>query len=120
MNKEIQKKAQELQVLEQHLQSFLAQKQMIQLELNEALNALEEVKKTKDEIYKILSGVMIKANKQSIIEELEEKKKLSELKINSIEKQEAMIEKKASELRSEINSLMQETMREEKKAKHEK
>ncbi len=114
MDKEIQKKVQELQVFEQHLQSFLAQKQMIQMESSETINALEELKKTKDEVYKIISGIMIKADKDSLLKELEEKKKLSELKINSIEKQEALIEKKASVLRSEINSVMNE----EKKAKH--
>ena len=106
LSKEIQQKIQELQILEQHLQGFLAQKQAFQLELNEATNALDELKKTKDEVYKILSGIMLKAMKEDLIKELEEKKKLLELRINSIEKQELLLEKKSNELKNEITGEM--------------
>ena len=105
-SKEIQEKIQELQILEHNLQSILAQKQSIQIELNEVENALNELKKTKDETYKVLSGIMIKADKNTLIKELEEKKKLSDLRISSIEKQEKLIEDKAMHLKEEVSSLV--------------
>lgn len=92
----------ELQALEQHLQGFLAQKQVVQIELQEILNAIEEIKKTNDDIYKILSGVMLKAEKETLLKELEERKKLSELRINSIERQENIINEKIGKLRETI------------------
>ncbi len=94
----------EFQILEQQLRGFLAQKQMVQVELQEIENALEELDKTKDEVYKILSGVMIKADKDTLKKELEEKKKISDLRISSIEKQEKSLEEKIITLKEKISS----------------
>ena len=46
---------------------------------------------------------MLKSDKKTIISELEEKKKVLELRINSIEKQEKLLEKKVEDLRSSIS-----------------
>ena len=92
----------ELQVLEQHLQSFLAQKQIIQVEMQEVSNALMELGKTRDDVYKILGAMMIKADKDYLSKELEEKKKLAQLRINSIEKQEKNIELRIEKLNKEL------------------
>ena len=62
---ETNKKIQELQILEQNLQNLIMQKQSVQIELNESLNALEELKISDDEVYKVLGGIMIKADKNS-------------------------------------------------------
>ena len=102
LSEESSKKIQEIQFLEQQLQAFLAQKQSIQIELNEVMNAMDELKKTKDEVYKILSGIMIKSEKEALEKELHEKKNLSELRINSIEKQEKLIEEKKAKLQKEL------------------
>ncbi len=102
LSEESSKKIQEIQFLEQQSQAFLAQRQSIQIELNEVLNAIEELKKTKDEVYKIVSGIMIKSEKEIMEKEMQEKKALLELRINSIEKQEKLIETKKVKLRSEL------------------
>ena len=96
----------ELQILEQHLQSFLAQKQIIQVELQEISNAINELAKTKDDVYKVLGAMMIKTDKDSLSKELEEKKKLAQLRINSIEKQQRNIEERAEKLNKEITMKM--------------
>jgi len=103
LDKETNKKIEELQVLESHLQSFLAQKQGIQIELNEICNAIEELKNCDEEVYKIISGVMLKSTKEKLSNELEVKKKSLEMKINSLEKQEKLLDKNASDLRKEVN-----------------
>lgn len=101
---ETNRKIQDLQILEQNLQGFAMQRQAFQIELNEIANALDEIKKTKDEIYKIVGNVMIKGDKDSVSKELEEKKRVLELRIGAIEKQEKLIESKTNELREEIDS----------------
>lgn len=103
LDSETSSKIQELQSLEQQLQNFLMQKQSMQVESNESANALNEVKKADDEIYKIVSGIMIKIDKNTTIKDLEEKVKVLDLRITSIEKQEKLIEERAEKLRKEIN-----------------
>jgi prefoldin beta subunit len=107
INQETSNKIQDLQLIEQNLQQFLMQKQSFQLELNESVNAIEELKISDNEVYKILSGIMIKSEKQKIISDLEEKKKILEIRINSLEKQEKLVSDKAESLRKEINSLIE-------------
>ena len=104
IDKDIAKKVQDLQMLDQNLQGFIAQKQVNQLELNESNNALDELKKTSSsEVFKITGGIMIKTKKEDLVKNLEEKKKLLDLRVNSIEKQEKLLEEKASKLREDIN-----------------
>jgi len=100
--KKLQEKIQELQLIEQNLQNFSLQKQAFQIELNETTSALDETKKSKGDIYKIIGQVMLKANKENIINELEEKKKILELRINSIAKQEALLQKRGEEIKKEL------------------
>lgn len=96
------KNIQELQILEQNLQNSIMQKQAIQIELSEISNALKDLKKSDDEVYKIAGGIMLKSNKADLTKELEEKKKILDLRISSIEKQEKNLEEKAGKLKKEV------------------
>lgn len=100
------RKIEELQILENQLQGFLAQKQAIQVELNEIDNALAELNKTNEEVYKMTSGFLIKSDSKDVIKELEEKRKLFKLRVESMEKQEKLIDKDVNKLRDEINSMV--------------
>ncbi len=102
------KKVQELQILEQQKQIFLMEKQSVQVELNEVNNASDELKKTDDEVYKILGGIMIKASKNILVQELNEKQRVLNIRISALEKQENLIEEKINKIRSEVVSLMKE------------
>ncbi len=108
IDKETEKRIEELQILEQQLQKFLMEKQAMQVELNETENALGELNKTNDEVYKILGGVMIKSNKEELIKELKEKKKLFEIRISSIEKQEGLLSNKTEEMKRELQEILKE------------
>jgi len=102
-NNSREQKVKDLQMIEQNVQNLSLQKQTSQVELNEINNALAEIEKTNDEIYKILGGIMIKTDKTALKKELGEKKKLLELRIQTIEKQEKLVSEKAKKLRSEIS-----------------
>jgi len=104
LSKDITAKIEELQILEQNLQAFLMQKQAIQIDLNETVNAINELKNSKGEVYKILGGIMIKSDREITLKELEEKKKILDLRIGSMEKQEKLIETKSEALRKEISA----------------
>ncbi|HLC31629.1 MAG TPA: prefoldin subunit [Candidatus Nanoarchaeia archaeon] len=94
----------ELQLVEQQLQMLLMQKQQFELEQNELLNALAELATT-SEAYKSLGGIMIKTDVKKLKVELEERKKTNALRIQSIEKQQALMEKKDDELKKELASV---------------
>ena len=95
-------KIQELQILEQNLQTILLQKQNFQIELAENTGALEELRKSEDDVYKIIGQLMIKTEKSKIENELQEKKKMLELRIKTLENQENSIVEKVEELRKEF------------------
>ena len=101
VNKEAQDKIQELQLLEQNMQSFMMQKQNFQTQLAEIESALKETGKSKD-AYKIIGNIMVKGDKKEIEKELKEKKEMFELRIKSIEKQEEKLKEKASQLQKEV------------------
>jgi prefoldin beta subunit len=99
---ETQKKIQELQSMEHGLQSILMQKQAFEMELNDSENALSEVTKSGDEVFKIVGQIMIKTNKAEVVKELTHKKELLTLRLKSIEKQEAGLSKDLDELKEEV------------------
>ena len=102
MNKETQEKIQELQILEQNIQSLVIQKQAFQMELSETENAILEVGKSKDEVYRITGSIMLKTDRSEVEKELKEKKDILSLRLKSIEKQESSIREKLDKLREEV------------------
>lgn len=101
LQKETEQKISQLQMYEQSLQSFLAQKQQFQAQLVETESALEEIQHT-DTAYKIVGNIMALANTTELKAELESRKEMMELRIRSIEKQENQVREKTQKLQSEI------------------
>ena len=102
IDKETQQKIQQLQVFEQTFQQMLMQKQAFQMELTETENALTEVSKSKDDIYKMVGQIMIKTDKNKIEEELKKKQELLSLRLKTFEKQETELTKQLEDLRKEV------------------
>lgn len=102
LDKETQEKIQELQSFEQNLHALLMQKQAFQMELNETENAMFEVKKSKDDVFKIVGNIMVKSNKEKIEQDLKKKQELLSLRLKSIESQEKDFSKRAEELKKEV------------------
>lgn len=101
-NKPEENKIQELQLLEQSLQNTLMQKQAFQMELSETQAALGELKNSGDEVFKIIGQLMIKSEKSKITDDLENKEKILNLRISTLEKQENSLTEKFEDLRKEI------------------
>lgn len=98
-NKERQ--IQEIQILEQNLHNLLLQKQAFQMEISETQAAKKEIKNSED-VFKVIGQLMIKAEKEKVKEELLNKEKLLDLRMQSIEKQETSLEEKLDSLRKEV------------------
>ncbi|MFA6888566.1 MAG: prefoldin subunit [Candidatus Woesearchaeota archaeon] len=103
---ESQEKIQQLQTIEQSLQQMMKPRQQLQVQLMEITSAQEELKKT-DKAYRIISNIMVAAEKAPLDKELTEKKVRVELRIKSIEKQENTLKEQAKTLREDIMKTMQ-------------
>jgi len=93
---------QEMQLIEQSLQNILLQKQAFQMELSEVDAALKELGTTGEEVFKIVGNLMIKTEKKKTQEDLENKKKLLELRLKTFDNQEESLSQKLEKLRDQI------------------
>ena len=102
IDKETQEKIKELQLYEQNLNNLMMQKQAFQVELNETENALTEINKSKDEIFKLIGNIMVKSDKEQIEKELKKRRDMIDLRLRSIEKQEEPVQKQLDELKKDV------------------
>ena len=103
MKEEIQQKMQDMQVFEQNLQSLLIQKQNIHVQLSEIDSALIELKSAKD-AYKLVGGIMVLSKKEDLVDSLNQRKKMFELRMKKIEEQEKEFQEKSKKLKTAIIS----------------
>jgi prefoldin beta subunit len=102
-----EEKIQKLQLLEQNMQNYLAQKQQFQSQAVEIDSALEELK-DQTTAYKIVGNIMVSAKREDLEADLKKKKEMIDLRIKSIEKQEDLIKKKAKTIQEEVLGDMKE------------
>jgi prefoldin beta subunit len=97
-----------LQQLQQNLQAIMMQKQQLEVEMVETDRALEELKKAgaDDAVYKNAGSVLIKAKKEEVVKELEEKKELSNTRVMVLGKQEARVKENLKEVENKINEMI--------------
>ena len=94
---------QEMQILEQRLQNSIFQKQAFQMELAETDSAILELEKAGDEVFKIIGQLMVKFEKSKMKDELPDKKKILDLRIKSLEKQESSLNEQVEKLREKFS-----------------
>jgi len=96
----------QFQAYQQQAQNVLAQRNAFSLELRDINNALDELKKTEEEkVYKISGPLLIKSNKEEVMKELEERRDIIELRLKTLERQEAKIKEKLEELKEKIKGM---------------
>jgi len=104
----LQEQIGKMQQSQQNLQSILAQKQQVEMENIESERALEELQKVNDDehVYKYAGSILIKSDKKTLIEELEEKKELSKTKTTVLSKQEERIKVSLQEQEKKIQEML--------------
>ncbi|MDD5023223.1 MAG: prefoldin subunit beta [Candidatus ainarchaeum sp.] len=104
-NPELEKNLMQYQNLEKQLQSAMLQKNQLQLQVNEIDLAIKELSKTsEEEVFKSIGAIMVKTTKENAQKDLEDRKKMSELRINSLTKQEEQLKSKLDELREVLEA----------------
>ena len=103
---EAQEKLMQLQLLQQRLQVFAAQKQQLQIQQMEVENALKEVSKTKKPVYSLIGGIMIERPIAEVKTELTNTKKDIDIKIKNLERQEKKIVSNAEEIQKEVTKIL--------------
>jgi len=101
---QVQERFLRLQQLQQTLQSVLAQKQQVELELSEIGQASSELEKLTDDavIYKATGSLMIKAEKTKVTTELNERKDLLNTRVTILTKQEERVRAQLKEVQTKL------------------
>lgn len=101
MNDDTKEKINQLQNLEQNINTIIGQKQQFQSQQIEIENALSQVKKT-DKVFRIIGSIMVASSKDDVNKELNEKQDLVNLRLKTMEKQEEKLKNKANDIQKEV------------------
>lgn len=94
--------------LQQNLQSILLQKQQVDAESSEVDRAIAELKKASetDAVYKSAGNILIRAKKEDLMKDLEERKELSGTRSTVLTKQEQRVRESIKELSTKLESAL--------------
>ena len=97
-----------MQQAQQNLQSIMAQKQQLDLEQHESNKALEELNKINDDetVYKYAGSILVKSNKKTLVDEIEEKNELAKTRSTILAKQEERVKQTLKDQETKINEMM--------------
>ena len=104
----LQEQIGKLQQSQKNLQSIMTQRQHLEMEKAETEKALEELKKIADDdsVFKQAGTVLIKSNKKTLVDELEEKIELAKTRSTVLEKQEVRVKESLKEQEAKITEMM--------------
>ncbi len=106
MDKQIQQKVEQLQIIEQNLQHILLQKQNMQVRLSEVDSAINALNNSKKQSFKIIGDVMIESSSEDLLKDLNSKKEVLEVKVKSYDKQEEKLKTSAKSIQEEVIKTM--------------
>lgn len=89
------------------MQALGMQRQQFQAQLFEIDGALKEISGS-PVVYKIVGGIMIGSDKAALQKDLQGRKEILELRIQTLEKQEKQLKDKAKKLQEEVLSSVKE------------
>ncbi len=94
----------QLQMLEQNMKALDMQRQNMQLQLMEAENSLKELETYEGKPFKIVGPIMIAAEKDVVIKELNEKVELLKVRVDGFTKQEATLKEQFESIQTKLMS----------------
>lgn len=105
---QVQHQIAQLQQIQQQVQAILAQKSQIELTLRETERALEELEKLSDDavIYRSIGELLIKTDKNTVKNDLSEKKETYTLRLKTLEKQEERIQARYKQLQEQLRQAL--------------
>ena len=103
MPNEMERALIQVQSQNQQLQQILMQKQAMMVQQREIEHALEELEKSKDDVFKSIGPVLVKSTKEDVTKDLSELKEEIDLRVKGLDKQ----EKKLKDLLEESQEKLQ-------------
>ncbi len=101
VDKDVQENISKLNLLQQRLQLFGAQRQQMQIQLAEIENALKEIK-GQQKVYKMVGGLLVEKSATEMSKSLNSEKKDLYDKVKKLETQERDSQIKAEKIQAEI------------------
>ena len=94
--------------LQQNLQAITLQKQQIDIESSELERALTELKKAADTdaVYKSAGNILVRAKKDELLKDLEERKELANTRSTVLGKQETRVRENIKDLQAKIEDAL--------------
>ena len=104
----LQEQIGKLQQSQQNLQSIMTKRQHLEMEKAETEKAIEELKKIADDdsVFKQAGTVLIKSNKKTLVDELEEKIEFAKTRSTVLQKQEVRVKESLKEQEAKITEMM--------------
>lgn len=101
---ELQNRIMHLQQLQNQLNMIRLQKQSVELELREVERVLRELQNipANEILYKSLGHILVKTTKEKIEKELNERKEILELRLETLKRQEKHIETQFNDIRRKV------------------
>ena len=105
---QVQNQLRQLQQFQQQLEITVQQRLQIDVRLRETENALEELNKLEENapVYKSVGNLIIKADKEKLIKELQEEKETLEVRKKTLESQENKLKEKIEELQKKLQEAL--------------
>ena len=101
---QIQEQLARLQQLQQTLQAVTSQKQQLEIEVAESERAVSELGKLGDQsvVYKSVGSLLLRSDKQTLLNELKERKELLGTRITVLGRQEDRTKERIKELQEKL------------------
>ena len=101
---QVQQRLLRLQQLQQTLLDIVVRKQQLELELSEVEQALKELNALSDDapVYKSVGALLVRADRSKLIEELNERKEILNMRVSVLGKQEERIRSQMKELQEKL------------------
>jgi len=110
ISNEMQEQILKFQQSQQEARLLAAQKYQFEMQLKEAKNAISELEKLdKAEVHKAIGQILIKTDGKKVLKELKEKAETFEVRLKSLEKQEAELTKNMKSLQDRLQGVIQGT-----------
>ncbi len=105
---QVQNLVAQLQQIQQQLQAVTSQKMQIEAMLKETEEALQEAQNSSNDtpIFKVAGSILVKVNKEKVIQELQEKKETYDIRIKTLQRQEERLKERLTDLQKKIQSML--------------
>jgi prefoldin beta subunit len=105
---QIQNQLAQLQQVQQQAQALLQQKGQVEMMLRETERALEELKKSPEDadVYRAAGELLIKAKREDVLKDLDEKKDNFDVRLKSLSRQEERVQQRFNQLQDQLKQAL--------------